>query len=123
MLTAAAGCGGEGGARLDAALAEQLAASADRVAAAAERDPCAAAEEARTLQREAIDAINAGDVPPELQEELLAGVNRVAERMECAPPPPPPPAATQEEVEEEDEDDGDRRGRGKGKGKEKKDDD
>ncbi len=123
------GCGGSDAPsepRLTAAVGARLAASADAVAAAAERgDDCEAVRQARALQVLAIDAVNAGEVPPSLQEELLAGVNRLASSLQCAPPPPPPPppvapppTAEPEDDEGEDDDDGGR-GRGKGKGKDK----
>ena len=123
-----AGCGGsETPAResfLESEVTARLAAGADRVAIAAERgDDCAALRQAERLQRDAIGAVNAGQVPPDLQEELLAGVNRVASSLECVVAAPPPAAST--EVEEEDEDDEEREGdeddgKGKGKGKGKK---
>ena len=134
---AVAGCGGSEtppAPRLDAAVGARLAASADAVEAAASRgDSCAAVDRAQALQREAIAAVNAGDVPPALQEELLAGVNRLAASLECTPPPPPPasappppaapPPVTPPPVEQEDgvEDEHDGGGgKGKGKGKDKK---
>ena len=130
---AVGGCGGADPApddpHLESAVGARLARSADSVAAAADRgDTCAAARRAATLQQQAIEAVNSGDVPPALQEELLAGVNRVASSLECVPPPtptpapapPPPPAVDDDRVEEDDEDDGGN-GRGKGKGKKGKD--
>lgn len=132
----AAGCGGAEVSeepRLPRAVGTELARSADLVAEALDRgDQCGAAERAAALQQQAINAVNGGDVPPALQEEFLAGVNRLASSVECvppapAPPPPPqppPPAADPDEVEgeqDEHEDGAQGRGRGqdRGKGKDK----
>jgi hypothetical protein len=98
LLTALAlaGCGGEEQPQLEKRLAQPLAAQADRVAAALdEGDSCAAARAAAKLQQQTIAAVNTGDVPPALQEELTSAVNRVASEVECVPPPPPPPPAVQ----------------------------
>jgi hypothetical protein len=38
------------------------------------------------LQSRTIAAINAGQVPAELQEELLGSVNALAEAISCTPP-------------------------------------
>lgn len=126
-----AACGGDGGeaeAQLPAALASRLAAGADLVAVATDAgDPCAAAEAATGLQRDAIAAVNAGKVPAELQEELLAGINRVASSVACVPPPAPPPVVTtvpdDERSGEDDEDRGQGKRKGRGKGKQDKHDD
>lgn len=45
---------------------------------------------AAELRAEAIAAINDGRVPPELQEELAAAVNLLAEDVAVAAEPPPP---------------------------------
>jgi hypothetical protein len=95
ILALAAGCGGTTAAPpaappgLEPRVAAPLANRADSVAAALERgDGCTARSEAAKLQQQAIGAVNTGDVPPALQEELTAAVNRVAARIECVPPPP-----------------------------------
>jgi hypothetical protein len=91
-------CGGDGSPpRLEARLAVPLAAQADRVAAALEAgDSCEAARAAARLQQQTIAAVNTGDVPPALQEELTSAVNRIASEVECVPPPPPPPTVETE---------------------------
>jgi hypothetical protein len=72
-------------------LAERLAAQSEAVAdALAAGDTQSAAARAATLRDEAIAAINDGRVPPELQEELGAAVNLLAEDVESAATPPPP---------------------------------
>jgi hypothetical protein len=38
------------------------------------------------LQSRAITAINAGEVPADLQEELLGAVNALVEGISCTPP-------------------------------------
>jgi hypothetical protein len=117
-----AGCGDSRGSRaaeprLPAALAADLATYAEDIAdAAAAGDPCAAREQALTLQQETVEAINAGRVPPALQEPLGTAVNNLVHRLVC----PPPPAQTTT-AQEPDENDGKAkeksRGKGKGKGK------
>jgi hypothetical protein len=80
--------------RLEPRVAAPLATQADRVAAALERgDPCTARREATELQRRTVGAVNTGDVPAALQEELTAAVNRVAAEVVCVPPAAAPVAA------------------------------
>ena len=82
----AAGCGG-GEPGLSSELAEQLAARSDTAVAQLEAGEfCAARAEATELQNETIAAINAGDVPADLQEELLSSVNALLESVSCTPP-------------------------------------
>jgi hypothetical protein len=92
-----AGCGGdEAGPGLESRLAQPLAAQADRVAAALEAgDSCAAARAAARLQEQTKAAVNSGEVPPALQEELMSAVNRLASEVECLPPPAPPVVETE----------------------------
>ena len=102
-------------------MAHALAGRSERVAAALRAgDECTADREADRLRAAAIAAVNERRVPPPYQEELLANVNQLAERVLCRPPPavepaptPAPPAAD----EDVDENDDERRGRGKGNGK------
>jgi hypothetical protein len=125
LVLAAAGCGAGDEARLNGALASRLAEQADAVAAAAERgDDCAAKARAEDLQRQTVAAINAGGVPPELQEELQSAVNGLAVRLECAPKlsPAEPEGAPPAALPEDDDEDADR-GKGKGRGKGKKGED
>jgi hypothetical protein len=80
----AAGCGGEP--RITAEVAGPLAHRAEETAAAVEAgDPCGAREVASGLQRETISAINGGDVPEDLQEELLGSVNELVSGISCTP--------------------------------------
>lgn len=82
----AAGCGG-GEPGLPSGLAEQLAARSDSAAAQLESGEfCAARENAAALQSRAITAINSGQVPADLQEELLGSVNALLEGISCTPP-------------------------------------
>jgi hypothetical protein len=81
----AAGCGG--GPSLPSDLAGQLAARSDSAAVRIEAGQfCAARDDAAALQSRSIAAINAGEVPAELQEELLGSVNALLEAISCTPP-------------------------------------
>jgi hypothetical protein len=81
----AAGCGGEPS--LPSELAGQLAARSDAAAARIESGRfCGAHDDAVSLQRLTIAAINAGQVPAELHEELLGTVNALLEAVSCTPP-------------------------------------
>ena len=118
LLILLAGCGGESAAppppqpKIQRATAEQLAARSDAIADALDAgDVCTAAVRADELQDAVIEAINAGAVPPALQEELQSRANELVNTVNC----PPPPAETETD-EEEDEDDGKGKGKGKGKG-------
>ena len=84
----AAGCGGGGEEPgLPSELAEQLAARSDSTAARIESgDFCDARVDAAFVQKRAIEAINAGQVPAELQEELLGSANALFEAIGCTPP-------------------------------------
>ena len=86
LVLLACGCGGEERG-LPTELATQLAARGDSTAARLESgDACAAREDATALQKQAIRAINAGRVPPDLQEELLGLANALLEDISCTPP-------------------------------------
>jgi hypothetical protein len=89
-VLALAGCGG--GPAIDRAVATELARQADAVASA--RNACAARTQARTLQRQAIAAINAGRIPAAYQETLQARVNELAASFELRCLPTPAPATT-----------------------------
>ena len=68
-------------------MAEQLAASTESAATQLESGQfCRAREHATALQRSAITAINEGQVPVDLQEELLGSVNALVESISCLPP-------------------------------------
>ena len=49
------------------------------------RNACGARAGAEALQAEAIAAVNDGDVPDELQEELLGSVNALLAAIGCDP--------------------------------------
>jgi hypothetical protein len=70
LVLALAGCGGNDGGRLPVLTALQLARLADRVAAG---QNCGV-----PLVKATIAAVNRGDVPGSLQEQLLSDANRVA---------------------------------------------
>jgi hypothetical protein len=70
LVLALAGCGGNGDGRLPVLTALQLARLADRVAAGQD---CGA-----PLVKATIAAVNRGEVPGSLQEQLLSDANRVA---------------------------------------------
>jgi hypothetical protein len=108
-----AGCGSDAerpappAPKLPFEIARRLATDSDRVAAALDAaDPCGALDAAQGLQRDAVEAINAGRVPAPFREELLSAVNDLVNRIECVP-------------EEDDDERGRGKGKGKGKGKDK----
>lgn len=110
IALAAGGCGGEEPEQprpvIAAPVADRLAEGSDAIGDALDAgDVCTAAVLADDLRDETVTAINAGQIPPELQEDLMARVNELRDEVNCPPPP--------EEDEDEDED----RGRGKKKGK------
>ena len=93
-------------------------------------DACEARERAEELQRRAVRAINAGEVPAAFQEELQSTVNDLADRVDCVPEPPAvvpptpvepaPPAEPHEDGEHDEEQEQDEnRGEGRGKGAKK----
>jgi hypothetical protein len=93
---------------LPAPVADDLAARADTVAdRLADGDPCAAAAEADELVHATVQAVQAGLVPPELQEELLAGAQELLHGIECTLPEPPaePPPPTETDDDDDDDDD------------------
>lgn len=102
-VLALSACGGSGGPSIDKDVATTLARQADAVAVA--KDPCVARDHARILQRQTIAATNAGRIPAQFQETLLARVNELVSELElrCLPVPAsaqptgnpaPPPAVT-----------------------------
>jgi hypothetical protein len=123
VAVALAGCGGDDSASnetqtsaaptLSAALAEELALVSDDVAELVEAgDSCAASERVADLRERTLAAVENGDVPPALEQPLVAAVEALESQIVCEP-------ATTEEGDE-DEGDGDQ-GKGKAKGKDKKD--
>ena len=86
LVLLAAGCGGGEDGGLSSDVAERLAVRSESVAAEVEAgDACGARVEAEVLQREAIAAVNAGEVPEELQEDLLGSVNALLAAIGCDP--------------------------------------
>ena len=93
LVLLAAGCGGEERG-LSRDLAERLAVRSESVASeVAAGHTCAARADAEQLQAETIAAVNDGEVPGELQEELLGSVNALLAAIECDPPVAPDRAA------------------------------
>ena len=83
----AAGCGGGEEPGLPSDVAAQLAERSDAAAAAGEaRRFCDARDELVELQSSTIAAVNEGEVPAELQEELLGNVNALLDGVSCTPP-------------------------------------
>jgi hypothetical protein len=97
MLVAAASCGGHARVarrpqpRLPRTLASDLAGRSDHVAARLDAgDACGALAAAKDLQRHAIDAINAHEVPGPLQEPLAGAAASLTVKIRCTRPAPPP---------------------------------
>lgn len=90
-----AGCGGGQEAApqapaLPQALAEALATQADEIAASYEAGAvCEAAQRADALNDATVAAINRGQVPAAMQEELQSTVNFLVNEINCPPRPPP----------------------------------
>ena len=91
LAFAVTSCGGEEGGRAAAPaiprdIAEQLAAQSIDIAEALERgDGCGAAELADSLRASAREAIERGEVPAPLGNELQRAVARLSWEIECAP--------------------------------------
>jgi hypothetical protein len=69
------------------AVAENLARQADAVAERFEAGAtCEAAQLADELQASTIDAVNAGDIPADFQEELQATANELVNEINCPAP-------------------------------------
>lgn len=102
VIVLAAGCGGGDDATptqstpaLNAAVASQLADASDAIADSLDQgDVCTAAGRADELKDAVVQAINAGEVPPAFQEELLARANELVNEVNC---PAPEPTTTEEE--------------------------
>ena len=84
----AAGCGGGGEEpKLQSELAEQLAVRSEAAAAKIETEEfCDARAHAAAIRARTIAAINSGQVPAELQEELLGSANALFNAISCKPP-------------------------------------
>ena len=79
-----AGCGGDGGPRLERADAAPLVALAHRIP---HEGACAQARDIGALRTRVTALVNAGRVPSELQETLSSGVNALAAQTPtCLPP-------------------------------------
>jgi hypothetical protein len=130
ILLTLAGCGGSGGGGDDDATATErpalAAATADRLVARSDTialklaagDECGAAHEADALAADAIAAVNAGEIPPVYQEELVARTQELVNAVNC-----PPPVVQPEQPQGDEDEDDEGQGRGKKKGKKKEKDD
>ena len=84
LVLLAAGCGGEE--RGPSSELERLAVRSESVAAEVEAgEACRARAQAEALQADSIAAVNDGEVPDELQEELLGAVNALLAAIGCDP--------------------------------------
>jgi hypothetical protein len=68
-------------------------------------DTEAAKAAAEKLRQDFIAAVNAGQVPPELQEELGHAVQLLAEDVAATAPPPPPTTTAETTPQDEEEED------------------
>ena len=104
-LLALAGCGGDATPEepgLPRAVAERLADESDAIADKLDAgDTCEAAQQADVLLDAVEQAIADGDVPVELQGELLETARQLQNNVNCPEPPPPPPADDCEALEED----------------------
>jgi hypothetical protein len=108
----ATGCGGSGDRHLSRADVAPLITLANRIA---HEDPCGQKRDLAAVRERAVALVNRHAVPPDLQEQLIAGVNDLANRTpHCAPPAATVPTRTAPNPE-----DNQGRGRGHGKGHEK----
>jgi hypothetical protein len=103
---ALAACGGDAKPEepgLPPSVAERLAGESEAIADKLDGgDTCGAAQQADVLENAVERAISAGDVPAELQSELLETARQLQNDVNCPqPPPPPPPAEDCEALEEE----------------------
>jgi hypothetical protein len=115
LLVVLAGCGGgdgssdSGTSALSPAVASRLASASDAIAESLDQgDVCTAAGRADDLKDAVVQAINAGDVPPAFQEELLGRANELVNEVNCEREPT---------TTEEDQGDGDGKKDKKDKGK------
>lgn len=84
IAAALAGCGGDGGPRLERADAAPLVALAHRIP---HESACAQARDIAALRTRVTALVNAGRVPAKLQESLSSGVNALAAQTPtCLPP-------------------------------------
>jgi hypothetical protein len=111
LALALGGCGGGDetppGPRLDPAVAVQLAGQSDQIADLIDDgNVCGAAGRADDLVRNVENAIDAGQVPPSLAQELRENAVALQNDVNCEPPPPPPaPPPPPPGGDEDDEDD------------------
>jgi hypothetical protein len=89
-----AGCGSQPAAKLQHGDAAQLIALTNRIAT---EDACAQVRDIRSVSARAIQLVNQGRVPAELQEPLLGGVNALAAHHPvCVPAAPVTPPVVPE---------------------------
>jgi hypothetical protein len=93
---ALAGCGGSADSEpqapaLPRSLALDLAGQAEQIAETfAAGDVCGAAGQADDLKDAAVAAVNGGQVPAAMRQELLSTVDVLVNEINCPPPEPPP---------------------------------
>lgn len=120
-LLFASACGGDEVATLDAAVAADLAGRADVLADQLEAgDACGARRTAGGLVTTAAEGRDAGAVPREIANEVIATTRDLVRDVTCDPDPEPSPAPAPPAADDDDTDDDDgegRKGKGAGKGK------
>lgn len=105
---ALAGCGGDADREtapqapaIPRSVARDLAAQADRIAETlAAGDVCGAAGQADDLKEAATAAVDGGEVPARMRQELLGTVEVLVNEINCPPPEPPPAEEEEEEADE-----------------------
>ena len=134
LVVALAGCGGGDDPATRPVLSPEVggelaAHTTDVEEALAAGDSARARVEADELLAAVRDAIDRGDVPAPLRDELLNAAERLASLVPepeppAPPPPPPPPPADEDEPDgekdeekDEEKDDGEKDDNGKGKGR------
>jgi hypothetical protein len=97
LVLGACGSGSDSGTgALSSSVAERLASAADQIASSLDNgDTCDAAAEADALQREANEAIAAGEIPAELRTRLTTAVTDLVNEVNCEPPPAETQTVTQ----------------------------
>jgi hypothetical protein len=117
-LVGASACGGTTTPMLERAVADGLAQRADRLSAAlASGDGCAGIDAAGELRRDTTRSARAGDIPPEVRDEVIAVTDEITADLSCEPAPeePPPPPRPAEGDDDDDDDDDEREKKPKGK--------
>jgi hypothetical protein len=125
LILAASGCGSDASRDesqlLPTELGADLARQSDLVLGSLEDGAgCTARNQARALRADVEEAIGRGQVPPELEDELLRRSSRLVDSIECMQPPPPPPLPPPVQTDEDDDEEEDyARGKKGDRGKKK----